>query len=245
MSTLPEDQAQTAPIRVLIGDAQLLFAEALVHALGGLSHLDVIEHCPTTGTDAVRSVVQHRPDVAILDYWFPDMDGAAVVRAIRRQSPGVKVLILSWLHGTAQVNAALIAGAAGYLPKNLRLRQLADAVQRAADGESPVYAREVARLVTEISRKAELAEDIAARLASLTTREIEILRLLNDGLSVKQAAQELGITVGTVKNHLHKMLGKTNTSSQAEILAMARRGKVLIDASLPPHSPHSGPHWVG
>lgn len=231
-------------LRVVVADAQRLFGEALAAALHAEAGFQVPVGCPTTGSDTIDLIERVRPDVSLVDFWLPDMDGAAVVRAVQARSPGARVLVLSWFHGPGQINAAMEAGAAGFLPKGLSLVQVIDAVHRAAATEGRVYARELAELVRQIEGKADEAQAVADRFATLTARELDILRFLNEGLSMTEVGEQLGIKAGTVKNHLHKILAKTKSGSRAEALAAARRLKLLKDMHLPPHPPHAGPHWI-
>lgn len=210
-----------APV-VLVADGQRLFAEALGLALGRRSELEVLGVYPATGGDAVDTAMDHRADVVLLDYWIPGMNGPAATRALLTWSPGVKVLLLSWYHGPNQVQEGLLAGAAGFLPKSITFDQLVDGILRAHAGEPLVYAKELARLVDAIEKRAEEAEERAKRLMTLTQREVEILQHLCQGRPAKQVAGELHIAVGTLKNHVHKILAKTGARTQLEAINMAR-----------------------
>ncbi len=232
--------ASPRPMRVLVADAQRLFAESLAIAMR-VSAFEVVDEYPSTGLAAAKLVVQERPDVALIDYWMSDMDGPAATRAIQAWAPGTTVLLLSWFRGPSQVHEALSAGAAGYLPKSLPFPQLVDAVRRASAGESPVYQRHLGRLAHAIDQRAEEALATQKRLFALTQREVQILQLLNQGLAAKQVAQLLSITVGTVKNHIHKILLKTGASTQAEAMAMGRRARLITDETMLPPSSEDRP----
>jgi DNA-binding NarL/FixJ family response regulator len=230
---------------VLVADSQRLFAESVGVALRGTGSYDVVKNHPTSGDATLTAILTERPDVSLIDFWLSGMDAAAVTRAVLARLPRQKILVLSWLHGPGQIQAAMESGAVGFLPKSLPLGQVIDAINRAHTGESPVFGRELGRLVTALEDRGDRAAEMSGRLSTLTTRELEILRLLNDGRTLKEIAQNLEIAVGTVKNHVHKILTKTGSRSQAEALAVARKLKVIVDTQLPPHPPHSGPHWVG
>lgn len=230
---------------MVVADAQRLVAEALATALSAEAGFEVPAVCPTTASDALELIERVRPDVSLVDFWLPDMDGAALTRTLLARSPGERVLVLSWLHGPGHINAAMGAGARGFLPKSVSLDQVIHAVRHAVTTDQPVYQKELAELIRAIEEKGDRATEMGDRLASLTGRELDILRLLNDGLGVSEVAAELGIRTGTVKNHLHKILSKTKTSSRSEVLAAARRLKFLKDTTSPPHPPHPGPHWYG
>lgn len=238
------DQNEPQRIRVLVADAQLLFAEALSAALRSVADFEVLDDHPTSGLGASELAIKHQPDVALLDFWMSDMNGPAAARAIQGWAPRVKVIILSWLHGPGQVGEAMTSGAVGFLPKSVPLYEVVDAIVRARAGESPVSAGAIESLVAEIAERGERNVSIGDRVFSLTPREVQILHLLNQGFAAKQVAGQLKITVGTVKNHIHKILSKTGTQTQAEVIAMARQTGLLRERSLPPHPPHPGPHWV-
>ena len=236
--------AEKPPPRLLVADSQRLFAESLAIALR-MSSFEVVDEHPTSGFEAGELVVRQQPDVALIDHWMTDMNGPAITRTIRSWAPRTKVILLSWFHNASQIEDAILAGVDGYLPKSLRFTQLVEAIHRTWNGESPVYAQELHRLVGDITQRGTQAEVAGRQMFSLTPREVQILHLLNQGLAAKQVAQQLTITVGTVKNHIHKILAKTETSTQAEAIAMARRARLVRDDQLPPHPPHQGPHWVG
>lgn len=207
---------------VLVADGQRLFAEGLALALDRRDGLEVLTVYPTTGGDAVDAAMRHHADVVLLDYWIPGMNGPAATRALLQWSKGVKVLLLSWFHGPNQVQEALLSGAAGFLPKSVTFEQLVHGILAAHAGEPLVYANELARLVDAINRRGDEAEERGKRLLTLTARELEILQHLCKGQPAKQVAAELHIAVGTLKNHVHKILAKTGARTQLEAINMAR-----------------------
>lgn len=209
-------------IRVLIADAQLLLAEALAIAMQRCPDCLVLGEYPQSGVDAVRSAIDLRPDVAVLDYWLPDMESPAVTRAILARLPETKILNLSWFHGPSQVEAALSAGATGFLPKALHVSQLVEAVHRSYAGESPVFGEQLQALLGTITERGETVAEIGRRLAALTPRELEVLQLLAAGQVPEEVARTLGIAPGTVRNHIHALLSKSGARSQVELVAMAR-----------------------
>lgn len=220
-------------VTVLVADGQRLFAEALATALRAAPDLQVVAEYPTTGPVAAQAVIRHHPDVVLLDYWMPGMDGPSTTRAILAWSPRTKVLLVSWFHGPAHVQEALDAGACGFLPKSLRLDQVMAAVRRASDGEALVYGAELAQLVEDIEGRLDEADDQTERLLALSPREVEVLQLLGEGRSARQISEDLFISAGTVKNHIHRILAKTGAQSQLEAVAMARRAALIQDRYYP------------
>lgn len=224
----------TTPIRVLVADAQRLFAEAVGIALATVADMDVVPEYPTNGADALDAACRHEPHVVVLDYWLPGMGGASCTRALLQTTGAAKVLLVSWLHGGQHVQEALAAGAVGFLPKSLDFEQLVEAIRRTAQGDGVVFPEELASLVKGVERRAEDFEERAQKLATLTRRELEVLQLLGRGLAPKEIAAQLSISVGTVKNHVHKILIKTGAKSQVEAILIARSHRVITDLGPPP-----------
>lgn len=227
---------------VLVADGQKLFAQAVGIALRTYPELEVLPEHPTTGTAALEVATREEPDMLLLDYWLPGMDGPACTRAVRERTPGAKVLLLSWLHGPQHVQEALAAGAVGFLPKSLTFDQLVEAIRRACAGEALVFGEQLARLVEDIERRAEESEERVKRLATLSGRELEVLDRLGKGLSPKEIAVDLEISIGTVKNHIHSILVKTGGRTQLEAILVARYHRIIGDIR-PPPSPRPGPFF--
>lgn len=220
-----------APVtRVLVADTQPLFGEALGTALDQESDIQVVPLYPTRGRAALEEIERHRPDVVIYDHWMLEVDGPTATRALASSVPDTKVLALSWYHGPLQIRAALGAGAAGFLPKSLRLDQVTEAVHRAAAGDPLVFGEELARLIEGIDQRYESGSEFWERFSSLSPRELEVLRALADATPTAQVAEALGISVGTLKNHIHHILAKTATSTQLEVIGLARQLGLVVDA---------------
>jgi DNA-binding NarL/FixJ family response regulator len=213
--------------RVLIGDAQHLFADALAEALACRSDLSVLDTRPCQGVEALRVATNSTADVALLDYWLPDMEGPVAIRELLRRAPEVKVLTLSWFHGADQVQLALRAGAVGFLPKSLSVQRVAEAVRRAHEGENPVFGEELARLVDQLAMRAAAVQEVTGRFAELTVREIEVLQLLALGRSRTAIARCLEISEATVRTHITRLLGKSGATSQLEVVTMARDAGIV------------------
>lgn len=214
-------------VRVLVADGQLLLADALAIALRHDPAFEVLDEYPTAGQDAVAAAAGLRPDVAVVDFRLRGMRGPAVVRAVLAQSPATAIIHLSASYAAGDIEQSLAAGATGFLPKDVRVNVVAEAVRRAHDGERPVLADRLADLMRTMARKEEDQTDLAGRVASLTLRQQEILGLLAEGLSVLQIGERLGIRPGTVRTHVHRILRTTGARSQLEAVALAREGGFL------------------
>lgn len=219
---------------MLVADAQRLFAESLAVALRGQPGLHPLPDAVTTASEAVELAVRLRPDVVLIDYWIGGrLDGAQVAAAVRQEAPATEILVLSGLPGPSQVQAALAAGAAGFLPKSIGLADLAEAVHRARRGDSPVFVEQLWRMVQTINDNAELTEKVDAGLASLSDRELEVVRLLPEGRPARELAAELFISEGTLRNHLHSILRKTGAANQQELLRLLRNGAPSVSGLKP------------
>lgn len=207
---------------VLVADSQLLTAEALAAAVGAVNGLQALQVHPLTGAGAVQETLRLRPDILLLDYWMPDMEGAAACRLIRAHRPDQRVLLLSWFHGQREIEASLEAGAVGFLPRSLGLASVIDAIRRALAGEAPVFAEELREVLQKIKARVDPAAALWERLKSLTQRELAVLTLLSVSPSMKEVSRQLGIRPTTVKVHVRNILSKTGTTAYPDAIAMAR-----------------------
>lgn len=209
--------------RILIADAQSLLAESLAGVLKREKDFLVLDEYPASGREVLDAVFRCSPEVALIDYWMPGMDGPAVTNAITREAPDVKVILLSWFYGVRDIKAALEAGAVGFLPKNVSVGQVVDAIRDAKGGSSLIYPEQMARAMERLEKGDRVASQVWQRLGELTPRELEILELLANGEPIKVLADRLSISVHTLRTHVHRILEKTGTRSQMEAVALARR----------------------
>lgn len=222
-------------VSVLVADPQRLYGEALAFALSAQPGLHALGECPQDCDTAVNTARRLRPDVVLIDHWIGGrLDGPGVAWELRSDLPGVKVILLSWLVTAAQVDAALGAGAAGFLPKSVGVAEVAQAVRQAHFGESPVFGAQLRRLVDAVESRNEVVEERSQRFAKLSNRELELLGLLERGLSTQRLAAELFINEGTLRNHIHSILKKTGARNQQELVQMARKGAVQLVGTGPP-----------
>ncbi len=210
-----------AIITVLVADPQPLFADALGRALQHCPNLQVLEQRPGNAAELICTVEMHLPQVVVASYWLPDLEGPAVVRAILARSPATKAIQLSWLFAPPPVRDSLNAGAVGFMPKTITVDTLIEGILRAQAGEGLIFAEEIKRLLESGSaRDSDL--DLPSRLAALTPREVEILRLLSIGLTVQDITRHLEIAPSTARTHVHKVLSKLHARSQLEAVTIAR-----------------------
>jgi len=219
--------AASSKIRVLVADPQRLVADALADSLGRQPGLGVFADRPLTGIEAIESTVRRHPAVVLLDFWMPDMEGPAATRRILAKRPEQKVIVMSWFHGTAQIEAALEAGAVGFFPKSLTLHKVAEGIRRAHAGESPVYLNELDGLFKTIRGRVARSAAGSKRLESLTKRELELLALFSLHLTNDEVAGQMSISPTTVRAHVRHILIKTGTNSTREVVNLAIASGVI------------------
>jgi two-component system, NarL family, nitrate/nitrite response regulator NarL len=215
VSTMPSKR-----VRVLVADDHPLYREGVVRALSASGQVEVIGEADD-GRSALEQIQEHQPDVALLDYKLPELDGVAVTNAVVRDQLPTRVLIVSAFMDSGVVYQALETGAAGFVSKEARREQIVDAVLACARGENVVPPEVAAGLVSEIRLRKH--DDRPA----LTQREHEILRLIAAGKSLPQIAKELYLGLTTVKTHVQHLYEKLGVSDRAAAVASAmRRGLI-------------------
>lgn len=207
-------------VRVVVADDHPLYREGVVRALTGSGQIEVVAEAGD-GRDALAEIQAHTPDVALLDYKLPGLDGVALVHAIVRDGLPTRVLLLSAFTDSGLVYEALQKGAAGYLPKEAKREQIVDAVLACARGETVVPPNLTSGLVSEIRMRA--VNDAPA----LTDREREVLLMIAAGKSLPEIAKELFLGVTTVKTHAQHLYEKLGVSDRAAAVAEAMRRRLI------------------
>jgi two-component system nitrate/nitrite response regulator NarL len=207
-------------VRVVVADDHPLYRDGVVRALAGSGRVEVVAEAGD-GTAALAAIEEHEPDVALLDYKLPGLDGVRVTHAVIRDGLHTRVLLLSAFTESGVVYKALEEGAAGFIPKEARREQIVDAVLACARGENVVPPELASALVSEIRLRA--SNDAPA----LTDREREILKLIAGGRSLPEIAGQLYLGVTTVKTHVQHLYEKLGVSDRAAAVAEAmRRGLI-------------------
>jgi DNA-binding NarL/FixJ family response regulator len=210
----------TGSIRLLIVDDHSVVREGLRAFLRLQDGIDVVGEAG--GADEAITVAgASSPDVILLDLVMPGGDGIGAIRRLLEVAPGVRVLVLTSFADDSQIFAAIAAGAAGYLLKNVDPQALADGIR-------DVYAGRPALDPSVASRLMRRSGASPAGHGDLTTREREVLRLVVEGLANKQIAQRLGIGEKTIKTHVSRVLAKLGVEDRTQAAVLAIR-EGLVD----------------
>jgi DNA-binding NarL/FixJ family response regulator len=212
------------PTRILLVDDQPLFRGAIAALLASQPDMEVVGEAENglVGVERARAL---RPDLVVLDVDMPVMNGVEAVRLIREQVMDVKVIMLTVSDVEDHVLDALRHGAHGYLLKDLRPEQLYDMIRSVMRNETPISPAVAGRLLREIREggSQRVTSPTAREQQSVTRRELEILRLVAEGMSNKEIARKLVITEGTVKNHVHNALEKLHMDNRIQAAAYVIR----------------------
>jgi DNA-binding NarL/FixJ family response regulator len=206
-----------SPIRVVLADDHPVVRAGLAALLTSLPGIEVVG-VAATGREAIREVLTHHPDVAVLDLQMPDLDGFAATRELARSAPGVAVLVLTMFEDDDSVFAAMRAGARGYLVKGAEQDEIARAIHAVASGEA-IFGPGVARRVLTLFAAPPATE---IPFPELTAREHEILDLLAAGLSNAAIATRLSLAPKTVANNVSSIFTKLHVADRPSAIVRAR-----------------------
>jgi DNA-binding NarL/FixJ family response regulator len=206
-------------IRVLIADDQMLVRTGFRVILEAEGDIDVVAEAEN-GLEAVRQSALVRPEVVLMDVRMPELDGLAATEQILRQADPPTVVVLTTFDQNEYVYRAIRAGAAGFLLKDAPSSRLVAAVRAAATGDSLIEPSITQRLVERFAEPA-ATPGVPARLAALTERETDVLRLLARGLSNAEIAAEMVVAETTVKTHVARILTKLGVRDRVQAVVIA------------------------
>ncbi len=217
----------TGKIRVMIVDDHKIVREGLKAFLTPLLDMEIVGEAKD-GSEAVERVDAFQPDVILMDIMMPKMDGIQATHLIKEKNARVQILVITSFAEDEKVVAAIHAGAAGYLLKDASPYELQTAIQDVFRGESSLPPRIASMVLRELKRVA--TPEHSESFLSLTSRELEILKMVAHGLSNQEIADQLTLSVWTVRTHITNILTKLalENRTQAALYAL-REGIVALD----------------
>jgi NarL family two-component system response regulator LiaR len=211
------------PVTVLIVDDHLLVRQGVRAFFETQPDIRVVGDVGS-GEGAIELAAELVPDVVLMDLVMPGIDGVEATRRLRRVSPRSQVLVLTSYHQDEHIFPAIRAGALSYLLKDVSPQELAEAVRKAARGEAVLHSRVAARVVQELhGARAEAFNP----WSDLSERELEVLRLIADGMDNADIAQRLVISEKTVKSHVSNILSKLHVGDRTQAAVYAWREGVV------------------
>lgn len=207
-------------VTVVVVDDHPFFRDGVTRGLLQSGRIKVVGEAGT-GREGLRVIKDEAPDVALVDYQMPDLDGLDVVRAVTRDGLATRVLLLSAVTDSGVVFAALEQGAAGYLSKDSRRAEIVEAVLRVAKGETVVPAELAAGLAQQIRQRSQ------SSAPALSDRERQVLDGFARGLSIPDLARELFLGASTVKTHAQRLYEKLGVNDRAAAVAEGMRRGLL------------------
>jgi len=219
VNPMHQTEAQSDPIRVLSVDDHEIVRQGMSFLLLPFEDIEVVGSA-RGGAEALDMCEELAPDVVLMDMVMPEMDGPAVTQAIKERFPDVQVLVLTSFHDETLVTRAMQAGAVGYLLKGVSIDELAEGI-RSANGGKLVMAQEAMQALVQASHSGRGVGD------DLSEREREVLALVAEGKTNNQVAEELVISLPTVKTHLRNIYGKLGVANRAEAASLAVRSNLV------------------
>lgn len=207
-------------IRVVIADDQPMVRAGLRSLLEGEASITVVAQA-ADGDEAIAAVRRHRPDVVLMDIRMPNVDGIEATRRLVAEGVEARVLVLTTFDLDEYVFDALRAGASGFLLKDATVEELVAAVRVLAAGEALLAPAVTRRVIEAFSTLPRRDEKLAAKLADLSGREVEVLRLLARGRSNAEIARELFVSDATVKTHVSNVLAKLGLRDRVQAVIFA------------------------
>jgi NarL family two-component system response regulator LiaR len=210
--------SDTGPIRVFLADDHAIVRKGIAAVLEIVPDIEVVGEAEN-GRDAVCQVEQLRPDVILMDLVMPEMDGIEAISRIKDSQPKARILVLTTFAGEDKIFPAIKTGALGYHLKDSHPEELVQAIRQVYQGESslhPVIARKVLEELSHPSESPPTPDP-------LTQREVEVLRLVAQGLENREIAERLVITEATVRTHLSNITSKLHVASRTQAALYALR----------------------
>ena len=213
----------TDKITVMLVDDHAMVRQGVRAFLATQPDLSVVAEAGT-GAEAVTLAAQHVPDVVLMDLIMPDMDGVEATRRVKQVSPRSQVVVVTSYHEDEHIFPALKAGALSYLLKDLSSDELASAIRKAAMGDAVLHPRVAARVIKELQGP---RSEKVNPFTELSERELEVLKLIADGMSNAEMAAKLFLSEKTIKGHVSNILSKLHLVDRTQAAVYAWREGIV------------------
>ena len=224
---MTKDGEQGEKLRVMVVDDHALFRRGLEMVLSDEPDIEIVGEA-SDGQEAIDRAQEVMPDIVLMDVRMPKRSGIEATAQIKDLLPHVKILMLTISDEEADLYDAIKAGASGYLLKEIPIEEVADAIRSVWAGQSRISPSMASKLLTEFAAISK-ASDEGPKVPTprLTDREMEVLRLVAQGLNNRDIAKQLFISENTVKNHIRNILEKLHLHSRMEAVVYAVREKMI------------------
>ena len=205
-------------LRVLIADDHTLFRQGLVGILETREDLVQVVGQAATGHEAILLAEQLQPDIILMDIYMPECDGLAATKEIRARFPQCKIVMLTSSESDEHLYQAVQLGASGYLLKNLNANRFFEMLSGVMHGEPALTPDMAARLLKGVANHTALS---TRGVSELSDRELAVLRLIAVGATNQEIAEQLFLSIHTVKNHVHNILDKLKLENRTQVASFA------------------------
>ncbi len=212
------------PITVYLVDDHAVVRQGIRASLEARQDFVVVGEAES-GEEALRHIADVIPDVVVMDLMMEGMDGVEATRKIKHLSPHTQVVVLTSYHDDEHIFPALRAGAISYQLKSVKIEELAESISRAANREATLHPRVAARMIQEVQN----SKPGSTPFADLTNREMEILKLIANGLTNSEIMAKLVLSENTVKGHVSNILSKLHLADRTQVAVLAWRTGIMKD----------------
>lgn len=215
-------------IKVLIADDHPIVRSGICSLLESQTDLEVVGEAES-GREAISMARELMPDVVVMDIAMPDVNGLEATRQIKKHSPHINILALTVYDNEEYFFQMLSAGASGYLPKKAATEELVQAIRAVHQGAAFLYPTVAKKLIGEYLRRVDSGEELAS-YDGLTPREKEVLKLIAEGFTNQEIANQLYLSKKTIETHKENIMNKLNMHNRVELVKYAiRKGLINID----------------